>query len=105
MALTTNDKKQIETLVKEGKKIAHILRENFPKNTYSEIYAIAYERTDGSSLGIKKKITNRLNGLVKTGSKQEKNDLAKEIRELVNALYKQHKEMSAKLSEIRDALD
>ena len=105
MPLTTDEKKQVENLITEGKKIADIRRENFPKSTYSEIYSIAHERTDGSSLGIKKKITYRLKNLVATDSKAEKNEFAKEIQQLVNALYKQHKDMSAKLAEIREVLE
>lgn len=105
MPLTTDEKKQVENLIKEGKKIADIRRDNFPKSTYGEIYSIAHERTDGSSLGIKKKITNRLKDLVATNSKVEKNQFAKEIQDLVNALYKQHKDMSAKLGEIREVLE
>jgi hypothetical protein len=57
MPLTTTDKKQIENLIMEGKKITDILRENFPSSTYPEIYSVAHERTAGSSLGQKRKIT------------------------------------------------
>lgn len=103
MPLTITEKKQIENLVKEGKKIADIRRENFPKCTYGEIYSVAHERTDGSSLGIKKKITYQLQKLVKANPSLE-ND-AKEIQQHVNALYKQHKDMSGKLSEIREVLE
>jgi len=105
MPLTTDEKKQVENFIKEGKKIADIRRENFPKSTYGEIYSIAHERTDGSSLGIKKKITYRLKSLVATSSKAEKDAFAREIQELVNALYKQHKDMSGKLSEFREVLE
>ena len=105
MALTTDEKKQIENFIKEGKKIADIRRDNFPKSTYAEIYSAAHERTDGSSLGIKKKITYRLKSLVATNSKSEKDAFAKEIQELVNALYKQHKDMSVKLYEIREVME
>jgi hypothetical protein len=103
MPLTTTEKKQIENFIKEGKKIADIRRENFPKSTYSEIYSIAHERTDGSSLGIKKKITYQLKRLV-AANPGLAND-AKEIQDHVNALYKQHKDMSAKLAEIREVME
>lgn len=105
MPLTTTDKRLIENFIKEGKKIADIRREHFPKYLYAEIYSVAHERTDGSSLGIKKKITYRLNNLVASESKAEKDQCAKEVRELVNALYRQHKDMSAKLSEIREVME
>jgi hypothetical protein len=105
MPLTTEEKKQVENFIKEGKNISDIRRENFPKSTYGEIYSIAHERTDGSSLGIKKQITYRLKSLVATSSKIEKDAFAKEIQELVNALYKQHKDMAGKLSEIREVLE
>lgn len=105
MALSADDKKQIAKLVKEGKKISEIRRENFPKYTYGEIYSAAHEKTDGSSLGLKKKITYRLKSLAASNSKSEKNAYAKEIQDLVNALYKQHKEMSAKLAEMREVLE
>ena len=103
MPLTTTEKKQIENFIKEGKKIADIRRENFPNSTYGEIYSVAHERTDGSSLGIKKKITYQLKRLVASNPGLA-ND-AKEIQDHVNALYKQHKEMSGKLSEIREVLE
>lgn len=104
MSLPTAQKKQIENLVKEGNLISDIRRQHFPKQTYGEIYSVAHEKTDGGSMGIKRKITNRLNDLVKTDAKDKKNLLAKEIRDLVNSLYKQHKDMSAKISEIREVL-
>lgn len=99
--LTAAEIKQIKNLVKEGKKIASIRKEHFPNRTYGEITAVAHEETAGSSLGIKIKITNRLNALLKAKTKVERNAINKEIRKLVNDLYKQQKAMADKLSKIR----
>ena len=103
--LTSTQRKQIKNFISEGKKISEIRRENFPESSYAEIYSAAHDGTDGSSLGIKKKITYRLNKLVAANSKIQKDEFATDIRDLVNSLYRQHKDMSAKLAEIRDVLE
>ena len=104
MNLTSDQKKHIVNLVKEGNLITEIRRVHFPKFTYAQIYSVSKERTDGGSMGLKKTITNRLNSLVNAQAKGDKDKYAKEIKVLVESLYKQHKDMASKLSEIRDAL-
>lgn len=99
--LTAAEKKQIKNLVKEGKKIAAIQKEQFPHRAYAEIKAVAQEETTGSSLGIKIRITNKLNAMLKAKTKAERSVINKEIRKLVNDLYKQQKAMADKLSKIR----
>jgi hypothetical protein len=103
--LTTEQKKKVATLVKEGAIIADIKRDHFPKFSYRQIQSVVDEKTDGGSLGLKRKISNRLKELKNTNSKAQKDAAAKKITELVNSLYKQHKEMRGKLADIRDALD
>ena len=96
MAIKKADLSKMNELLANGKTIAEIQR-NYPKYEYWEIY---WEVNDYSFLGKKRKITNRINKIVKLKSPQLRRDLADEVQKLLDALYSQLKLNSKKLIEI-----
>lgn len=101
VAVTRTQKEKITNLVKEGKNLAAVRRENVPEANYGDIHAIAQKESGGSSLGIKRTITNRLKNLSTAKSEADKARLVDIIQVLVNDLYRQHKYMADKLDQIR----
>ena len=92
--------KEMNDLLEKGTTIAGIAK-NYPQYDYWEIY---WEVNDYSFLGKKRSITNRINKLVANKSKKERQDLAKEAKELLDELYSQLKVNSKKLIEIDQIL-
>ncbi len=104
MEISKNDSKKMQRLAQEGKKIADIQKEYFPKLTYWDVYVEVYGAGKRSALGIKRMITTRLDAVAESKSKKERLEIAAELHELVWHLYNDHKRNHAKLSKIRVAL-
>jgi hypothetical protein len=105
MSISKADARKMKLLAEEGKQISKIVSEDFPELDYWEVYFIVYNAGGGSSLGIKRTITNRINTMVSSTSKKEKLAVANELNELVLQLYMNHKKNTEKLKKIRAALN
>lgn len=104
MAISKADSEKMQKLAKEGKKIADIWSQYFPKLTYWEVFFEIYDAGGRSALGVKRTITNRINAIAESRSKSERKELADELQELVWHLYNNHKSNHQKLSAIRKAI-
>ena len=96
---------RIARLVREGKPIADVWREDFPELEYDDVYWAAYGRGARSAQGAKRMITSRLQTVKRTRGRERRADILDEVDELVSALYENHKRMARKLRSIRTALD
>lgn len=105
MAIAKSDSQKMQKLAKEGKKIADIWKQYFPKLSYWEVFFEIYDAGGRSALGVKRTITNRINAIVASTSKSDRQKLANELQELVWHLYNNHKSNHKTLSAIRKALD
>ena len=104
MVIPKSDSKKMQRLAQEGKQISMIVNEDFPHLDYCDVYFEVYSVGERSSRGIKRMITIRLDAMAKSRSKSERNDMVKELHELVWHLYNNHKTNREKLSKIRAAL-
>lgn len=102
--MDSRDSELIIKLAREGKPIARILEEDFPNYDYWDIYFAVNEGGERSSVGVKRKITNRLYKPPSL-SKEEQKDVIQEIDELVCFLYDRYKESQQKLDDIRGVMD
>ncbi len=93
----------MKTLAKEGKQISKIVKEDFPKCDYWDVYWQINGAGEQSAQGVKKMITNRLNMLV-AAKIQERKDIIEELKELTWYLYNNYKGNRAKLDGIREIL-
>jgi hypothetical protein len=96
MAIKKHELDAMNDHVKNGLTIADISKK-FPDYDYWEIY---WEVNDASFLGKKRTLTNRINQLVSTKSKSNREEIAEEAKELLNDLYISLKKNSKKLIEI-----
>ena len=94
----------MQRLAQEGKPISRILAEDFPQLDYWDVYEAVYASGERSSRGIKRMITSRLNVLVGTQSKRERDAIVAELQDLVWHLYENHKKNQKKLAAIRKTL-
>ncbi len=104
MAISKADSAKMQKLAQEGKKIADICKQYFPKLSYWEVFFEIYDAGGRSAMGVKRTITNRINAIVASTSKTERKELAAELQELVWHLYNNHKSNHEKISAIRKAL-
>ncbi len=102
--MDNRDSELIIKLAREGKPISRILEEDFPNYDYWDIYFAVNDAGERSSVGVKRKITNRLYKLTSL-SKSEQEDVIREIDELVCFLYDRYKESQQKLDDIRSIMD
>jgi hypothetical protein len=105
MAIPKSDSAMMIKLAQEGKQIAKIWREDFPKYEYQDIYFEVYGNGERSAKGLKVMITNRLNSIQGTSSKKQQKLIIDELHDLVWHLYEQHKSNQKKIDSIRKALD
>lgn len=105
MSLSNDDRDRIARLVREGRKITEVWREEFPEFDYDDVYWAAYGRGARSAQGAKKMITSRLRRARRTKGRERRAEILDEIDGLVTALYEDHKRMARKLRSIRTALD
>jgi hypothetical protein len=101
--IPTSDYNKISELAKEGKQISKI-QLDYPQYDYNTIYFAVTESEQSSSLGIKRRITNRLKKLSIATKREDRESLAEEIDTLVNLLYSNYKSNFKKLQKIREAL-
>src|SRR5260370_18378792 len=104
MTITKADSQKMQRLAQEGKTIIKIFREDFPKESYWDVYFEVYGGGERSSLGIKRMITARINAMAKSTSKSESATMADELHGLVWHLYENHKANQRKLSKIKERL-
>jgi len=100
--MTNPDKRKMRILAKEGKPISRIM-EDFPGESYWDIYFEVYGNGERSALGVKRMISNRLNQVV-DATKQERKRIVDELNGLVWHLYDNHKANQKKLQAIRKTL-
>ena len=93
MVIKKHELKEMNDLLEKGTTIADLAK-NYAQYDYREIYWMV---NDYSFLGKKRSITNRLNKLVTNKSKKERQEIAKEAKDLLSELYKQLKVNSKKL--------
>ena len=105
MTISKSDSQKMQRLAKEGKKIADIWKQEFPKLSYWDVYFEIYDAGGRGAMGVKRMITNRINAIADSTSKSDRKEIAAELQELVWHLYNNHKANHVKLSEIRTALD
>lgn len=101
------DKRDLEKIVqlaREGKAISKIWEDDFSNYDYWDIYIKVEEAGEKSSVGVKRKITNRLYKLTSL-SNSEQEEVIKEIDELVCFLYDRYKENQKKLDDIRTVIN
>ena len=96
MAISKTELEAMNDLISKGTTIADVVKK-YPQYDYWEIY---WAVNDYSILGKKRSITNRLNKLAKSQSKNEREEIAAEAQGLLNDLYDQLKTNSSKLLEI-----
>ena len=96
MSIKEKDLQQMNNLLEKGVTISRIA-DKFKKYNYWEIY---WQVNDYSLLGKKRSITNRLNKLQKKLSKEERQKLVKETKELLDGMYVISKKNGRKLLEI-----
>ena len=93
----------MRTLVKEGKRISRIVKEDYPKYSYEEVYIEVYGSGEQSAQGVKWMITHNLKKIAVDDTDSE--DIIENISELVAYLYKNFKGSQKKLQDIRNTLD
>ena len=81
----------MQRLAKEGKTIAKIWREDFPKLSYWDVYFEVYGAGERSAQGIKSMVTTCINAMAESASKSQRAAMADELHELVWHLYENHK--------------
>jgi hypothetical protein len=96
MAIQKAELEVMNDLISKGKNISDLAKK-YPQYDYGEIY---WSINDYSILGKKRSITNRLNLLVKTSNKPDREKIAKEAQEMLNELYQLLKINSSKLLDI-----
>jgi (p)ppGpp synthase/HD superfamily hydrolase len=96
MAIKKHELEKMNAMLENGSTIAEIAKK-YSQYDYWEIY---WEVSDFSFLGKKRSITNRLNKLVSNKNRNEREEIAKEAKDLLDELYKQLKINSKKLIEI-----
>ena len=96
MAIVKAELEIMNDLISKGKNISDLAKK-YPQYDYWEIY---WSINDYSILGKKRSITNRLNLLVKTQAKDEREKIAAEAQAMLNELYELLKGNSSKLLEI-----
>jgi len=104
MDISKADSEKMRRLASEGKAIAKIWREYFPKLSYWDVYFEVYDAGGRSTQGIKRMITTRLNKIANSANRRERNDIAAELNSLVWHLYDNHKTNQRKITAIRTAL-
>jgi len=104
VAISKADSERMRRLAREGKRISKIRAEDFPGLTYADVYGEVYGGGDRSAQGAKKMISNRLKAIAAAESKEERQRLAREIDDLVDYLYENHKQNQQKLQRIRTVL-
>jgi hypothetical protein len=104
MAISKADSEKMQKLAKEGKKIVDIWKQYFPKLSYWDVSIEVYGAGGRGAMGVKRMITNRINAIVASTSKNDRKEIATELQELVWHLYNNHKSNHEKLSAIRKAL-
>lgn len=104
MAISKADSDRMRRLAREGKRISKIRSEDFPGLTYADVYGEVYGGGDRSAQGAKKMISSRLRAVASAESKEERQRLAREIDDLVDYLYENHKQNQQKIQRIRAAL-
>ena len=98
------DEAKIQSLAQEGKQISKIMEEDFPEYAYWDIYEAVHAGGGKSARGVKKTITNRLNTLAETRTKEERYQIIEEVGELVWHLYESLKTSQKKLDTIRKTI-
>ena len=93
----------MKRLVKEGKQITKIVKEDFPQYDYWDILYQLYDAGAQSAQGVKWMITNRLNQLPQADATIAKT-VIQEIHDLTWYLYDNYRNNQRKLEAIRDAL-
>lgn len=96
MTISKIELEKMNDLLANGRTIADLAKD-FPKYDYWEIY---WQVNDFSFLGKKRIITNRLKKLVTAKSQDDRRQLVQDAQVLLNELYKQLKNNSAKLIEV-----
>jgi len=96
VAIKKEELEEMNDLLAKGKTVADLVKK-YPAYDYWEIY---WQVNDYSFLGKKRSISNRLKKLVSTKTQAEREEIAEEAKELLDELYKQLKDNSAKLIEI-----
>ena len=104
MAIPKKDAERMINLVKEGKKIPAIVKEDFPQYDYWDVYSTVYGAGEKAAIGIKMMITNRLNRLCEA-NKEERQSIIAELDDLILNLYNNYKSNQKKLAAIRDVLE
>ena len=103
MIIPKSDLSKMKRLVKEGKQITKIVKEDFPQYDYWEILYQLYDAGAQSAQGAKWMITNRLKQLPEADSSVAK-VVIREIDDLIEYLYNNYRDNQKKLEAIRDAL-
>ncbi len=105
MSIPKKDKDTIKKLAREGKQISKISSEDFPEYEYWDIYTVVNDSGGISAQGARAIITNRLNQMISTRRKSEREEIIEEIDDLVWHLYEGLKASQKKLNAIRNVLD
>jgi hypothetical protein len=98
------DSQKMQQLAQEGRRITEIVRDEFPKLTYWDVYIEVYGAGKRSAQGVKHMITTRLTAMAASKSKSERAVMLDELQGLVWHLYENHKANQRKLAAIRAAL-
>lgn len=96
MSIPKHEIEEMNRLLDSGLNISKIW-EKYSQYDYWQIY---HEVSDFSLLGKKRMITNRINAVKKSKSKQERSDLLDEISEMISEIYELTKRNGKKLMEI-----
>ena len=100
MRIKKHELEKMNALIESGEMISSVAKQ-FPKYDYWDIY---WAVEDYSLLGKKRSITNRLNKLQKKQIPSERKKLVKEIKELLDEIYKTSKKNGKKLININKIL-
>jgi len=103
MVIPKKDSDKMKNLVREGKQIAKIAREDFPEYDYWDIYSEVYGSGEQSARGVKTMISNRLNQLLSADT-QTRQSIINEVNDLIWYLYDNYKGNQRKLERIRSVL-
>jgi hypothetical protein len=103
--MNDKDSKEMIRLAKEGKHISKIWADDFSEYEYWEVYTEVYGAGERSSVGVKRMITARLDKLVATNSKKEREELKNELNELIFHLYSRYKASQQKIDNIRGIIN
>ncbi len=103
MVIPKRDSDKMKNLVREGKQITKIAREDFPEYDYWDIYSEVYGSGEQSARGVKRMISSRLNQLVSSDT-QTRQSIVNEVNELIWYLYDNYKGNQRKLERIRSIL-